>query len=141
MTVSEAVSLVLQAHAIGEHGDILVLDMGEPTRILDLARTLIKLSGNSEAEIEIVFTGLRAGEKLYEQSFYESERVTGTSCEKIKRTQVAPGSWTGLDAQLQHLFAELPTSSDPEIRAMLKSVVPECQFDVEILAKATVAAG
>src|SRR5262249_35926706 len=73
MTIQEAVSLVLQAGAIGVDGDILVLDMGEPVRIVDLARTLIRLSGKTEKEVEIAFTGLRPGEKLYEELFYADE--------------------------------------------------------------------
>jgi len=86
MTTREAVALVLQAFTIGSHGDILVLDMGEAVRILDLARTLIRLSGKSENNVEIQFTGLREGEKLREELFYEHENVIATSCDKIKRT-------------------------------------------------------
>ena len=73
MTVSEAVSLVLQAFAIGRNGDILVLDMGEPVRVADLARTLAHLSGKSRQEFK--FIGLRPGEKLFEELFYSDERV------------------------------------------------------------------
>ena len=65
MTIPEAVSLVLQAFAVGEHGNTLVLDMGKPLRILDLARSLIRMSGKGESEVNIVYTGLRPGEKLY----------------------------------------------------------------------------
>ena len=79
MTGHEAVSLVLQAFAIGNHRDTLVLDMGEPVRVLDLARTLIRLSGKSEREVGIRFTGLREGEKLTEELFYATEeRPTDT---------------------------------------------------------------
>src|SRR5439155_20186087 len=75
MVTPEAVALVLQAFAIGDHGDILVLDMGEPVRILDLARSLIRLSGKSEEDVEIQFTGLREGEELNDELFYEYENV------------------------------------------------------------------
>ena len=66
MTTREAVSLILQAFTLGDHGDILVLDMGTPVSILHLAKTLIRLSGKSEDEVSIRFTGLRDGEKLHE---------------------------------------------------------------------------
>ena len=74
MTIPEAVSLVLQAFTIGEHGDILVLDMGSPVRILDLAHSLIRQCGKSPSEIKIEFVGLRPGEKLHEELFYPRER-------------------------------------------------------------------
>jgi FlaA1/EpsC-like NDP-sugar epimerase len=87
MTTREAVSLVLQAFAIGNHGDTLVLDMGTPVSILELARTLIQLSGKREDEVEIKFTGLRPGEKMMEELFYPEESVCQTSCPKIKKAQ------------------------------------------------------
>ncbi|MGB6633968.1 MAG: nucleoside-diphosphate sugar epimerase/dehydratase, partial [Terriglobales bacterium] len=73
MTVAEAVSLVLQAFAVGRNGDILVLDMGEPVRVAELAKTLVRLSGKSPQEFK--FIGLRPGEKLFEELFYPDERV------------------------------------------------------------------
>ena len=82
MTGREAVSLVLQAFAIGKHGDTLVLDMGEPVRILDLARTLIRLSGRTEREVSIRFTGLREGEKLKEELYSAAEEIFPTPFEK-----------------------------------------------------------
>src|SRR5712692_4465164 len=107
MVTSEAVALVLQGFAIGNHGDILVLDMGEPVRILDLARSLIRLSGKSEHDVEIKFTGLREGEKLKEELFYGHERVIPTSCEKIKRTNGGLREWPRLCAQLDELRASM----------------------------------
>ena len=75
MTTREAVSLVLQAFAIGNHGDTLVLDMGSPVLILELAKTLIRLSGKTEQEVGIRFTGLRDGEKLFEELSYPNEEI------------------------------------------------------------------
>ena len=75
MTIPEAVQLVLQSGAIGAGGDVLILDMGEPVRIVDLAKDMIRLSGQRYPEdIDIVFTGLRPGEKLFEELFYETDR-------------------------------------------------------------------
>ena len=86
MTIPEAVQLVLQSGAIGEGGDVLILDMGEPVRIVDLAKDMIRLSGQRYPEdIDIVFTGLRPGEKLYEELFYETEQNACRIHEKILR--------------------------------------------------------
>ena len=93
MTIPEAVSLVLQAFTVGEHGDILVLDMGNPVRILDLAHSLIRQCGKSPAEIKIEFVGLRPGEKMYEDLFYPGERKIGTTNRKVKRTQSEIIAW------------------------------------------------
>jgi len=86
MTIPEAVQLVLQSGAIGAGGDVLILDMGEPVRIVDLAKDMIRLSGQRYPEdIDIVFTGLRPGEKLYEELFYETEQNAVRVHEKIFR--------------------------------------------------------
>jgi FlaA1/EpsC-like NDP-sugar epimerase len=128
MVTPEAVALVLQAFTIGGHGDILVLDMGEPVRILDLARSLIRLSGKSEHDVEIQFTGLRDGEKLHEELFYEHEKVTPTSCDKIKRTTGSLRDWTSLCRQLDELRASLTVDGASPIRAKIREIVPEYTF-------------
>ena len=128
MVTPEAVALVLQAFAIGAHGDILVLDMGEPVRIIDLARSLIRLSGKSEHDVEIRFTGLRAGEKLDEELFYEHEKVTPTSCDRIKRTNGSLRDWTNLGRQLDELRASLTIDGAMPIRTKIKEIVPEYTF-------------
>jgi FlaA1/EpsC-like NDP-sugar epimerase len=128
MITPEAVALVLQAFAIGAHGDILVLDMGEPVRILDLARSLIRLSGKSEHDVEIQFTGLRDGEKLNEELFYEHENVTPTSCDKIKRTNGSLRDWISLCRQLDELRASLTIDGAAPIRAKIRDIVPEYTF-------------
>jgi FlaA1/EpsC-like NDP-sugar epimerase len=129
MITPEAVALVLQAFAIGDHGNILVLDMGEPVRILDLARSLIRLSGKSEHEVEIRFTGLRDGEKLNEELFYEHEKVTPTSCDKIKRTNGPLRDWASLCRQLDELRASLTIDGASPIRAKIRDIVPEYTFN------------
>jgi FlaA1/EpsC-like NDP-sugar epimerase len=132
MMTREAVALVLQAFAIGKHGDILVLDMGEPVRILDLARTLIRLSGKSEHDVEIRFTGLRDGEKLREELFYGHEEVIPTSCEKIKRTSGTLKDWSRLCSQLDELRASMNVDGAAPIRAKIKEIVPEYCFPTGI---------
>jgi FlaA1/EpsC-like NDP-sugar epimerase len=131
MITREAVALVLQAFAIGSHGDILVLDMGEPIRILDLARNLIRLSGKSEHDVEIQFTGLRDGEKLEEELFYHYEKVFPTSCEKIKRTNGSLKNWSGLCRQLDELRASMTVDGAGLIRAKIKEIVPEYSFQAD----------
>lgn len=84
MTIPEACRLVLQASAIGESGQVLVLNMGEPVRIVDLARTLIRLSGQPEQDIPIVFTGLRPGEKLFEELLADQDTTMATPVPQIR---------------------------------------------------------
>jgi FlaA1/EpsC-like NDP-sugar epimerase len=125
MTIPEAVSLVLQAFSIGEKRDILVLDMGKPVRILDLAKTLIRLSGLPQHEIKISFTGLRPGEKLFENLFYESETRLNTGAQKVFRTQGQTASWPELFQLLGELQTEVATSIPDRIRSKVKEIVPE----------------
>jgi len=84
MTIPEAARLVLQAAAIGESGQVLVLDMGEPVKIVDLARQLIRLAGHSEHEIGIEFSGLRAGEKLYEELLADGDATVATPIAQLR---------------------------------------------------------
>ena len=83
MSISEAVQLIIQAGTIGNCGEIFVLDMGEPIKIKDLAKDLIKLSGFAEDDFEIKYTGLRPGEKLFEEILVDEERAKATRFEKI----------------------------------------------------------
>jgi FlaA1/EpsC-like NDP-sugar epimerase len=128
MTIPEAVSLVLQAFAIGGKGDILVLDMGKPVRILDMAKTLIRLSGIPVEKVKIVFSGLRPGEKLFEELFYDFEGRSATGAQKVLRTQSRPTSWPELQAQLKALHAECATASSDRIRSKVKEIVPQYQW-------------
>ena len=91
MTIPEAVTLVLQATALGESGQIMVLEMGDPVKIVDLARQLIMLSGNNENEIPIEFVGLRPGEKLMEELYGSTELYSQTAHNKI--LVFNPNSW------------------------------------------------
>ncbi len=125
MTLHEAVALVLQGFALGNHGDILVLDMGEPVRIVDLAQNLIRLSGKTGQDVRIQFTGLRKGEKLFEELFYPDEVVHPTSCEKIRRTCGTSAGWPDLKASLEALKTTLGIDGAGPILAQVKVIVPE----------------
>lgn len=125
MTTQEAVSLVLQAAAIGEHGEILVLDMGESIRVLDLARTLIRLSGKSQQDVEVVFTGLREGEKFYEEMFYDTEKVMPTAFPKIQRAESYVADWRVIESQLRQLSTAARSGTDEDVRTCIRDIVPE----------------
>jgi FlaA1/EpsC-like NDP-sugar epimerase len=139
MTTREAVSLVLQAFAIGNHGDTLALDMGTPVRILDLARTLIRLSGKSEDEVGVEFTGLREGEKLVEELFYASEEVQPTSFPKIKRIRGAQNRWCDIRRHLEELRTSMNIDGAAPIRAKVKEIVPEYSCELNSQPETSVA--
>ena len=125
MTTHEAVSLVLQAFAIGNHGDTLLLEMGRPVRILDLAKALIRLSGKSEPEVDIRFTGLRDGEKLLEELSYPFEKICPTSSPKIGRIRGTPYGWFVLHRHLRELRRCMSAGSGAAIRDKVREIVPE----------------
>jgi FlaA1/EpsC-like NDP-sugar epimerase len=123
MTISEAASLVVQAGAIGGRGQIYVLDMGKPVKILDLAKQMIELSGHTEDEVGIRFVGARAGEKLHEQLWNDDEDVGPTSNPKIMRAARAPidGEW--LDEQLDELARLVGEADTLGVTAKLRTIV------------------
>jgi len=128
MTIQEAVSLVLQAFAIGSHGDVLVLDMGEPIKIVDLAKSLARLAGKSEEQIEIQFTGLRPGEKLTEELFYPAEMILSTAHPKIKRTQARGITWTQLLEKLDNLREATAVGESIDVVEKMRLIVPEFSY-------------
>jgi FlaA1/EpsC-like NDP-sugar epimerase len=124
MTIPEACQLVLQSATIGKQGEILILDMGEPVKIVDLARDLIHLSGVA-GEIEIQFTGVRCGEKLYEELAFEEEQTEKTSHPRIFVGRVKCLGWEEINEHLEDL-RKLANCEDPRlIHNKLKEVVPE----------------
>ncbi len=131
MTIPEAVSLVLQAFTLGQHGDILVLDMGNPVRILDLAHSLIRQCGKSSRDVKIEFIGLRPGEKMYEDLFYPNERKFGTGNRKVKRTQSEIIPWPALCAHLEDLLGLTNSGTEMSIRAKMKEIIPEYSYQIE----------
>jgi len=125
MTIPEAVQLVLQANVMGQGGEVFVLDMGEQIRIADLARSLIVLSGLvPEKDIAITYTGLRLGEKLFEELFAADEEVVSTSHPKINRAIGVPLPASDLDAWMEGLSDKLSGSDDDELLQDLKRLVP-----------------
>jgi FlaA1/EpsC-like NDP-sugar epimerase len=126
MTIPEAVSLVVQAGAIGGRGQVFVLDMGEPVRILDLARNMIRLSGKEpETQIPIVFPGVRPGEKLHEELWSTDEAVAATEHRKIMRASRPPIDPVWLDAQLAELQQLVADGDTLEVIAKLSAMVRE----------------
>jgi len=126
MTIPEAVQLVLQAGTMGAGGDVFVLDMGEPVRIADLAADLIRLSGKEVGkDVEIRFSGVRPGEKLYEELFFDAEHAIPTDHPKVLRARNAAlnGDVALLTEEL--LQAATERRSDAELRALLRRLVPD----------------
>lgn len=125
MTIPEAVQLVLQASVMGQGGEVFVLDMGGQIKVVDLARNMIVLAGLvPDKDIQIVFTDLRPGEKLYEELFEESERVEPTTHPKIHRAGGAPVSTGELDEWVESLQANLPKCDEATLLHDLKRLVP-----------------
>jgi FlaA1/EpsC-like NDP-sugar epimerase len=123
MTIPEAARLVLQSAAIGESGKVLVLDMGEPVRIVDLARQMIRLAGMDDGRIEIEFSGLRPGEKLYEELLADADATVPTRVERLRVARLLPSAAVPV---LQWLEAVRTTSlADDEVRRRLQALVPE----------------
>ncbi len=124
MSIPEAAQLVLQAASMGQGGEIFVLDMGKPVKIVDLAHNMIRLSGYTEEDIRIEFTGLRQGEKLYEELLADAEetRETPHSRLRIARSRTVQANF--LD-ELEQWLSQPGPMSDDDVRAELKRWVPE----------------
>lgn len=136
MSIPEAAQLVLQAGCMGLGGEIFVMDMGEPVKIVDLARDMIRLSELSEDEIKIVYTGLRPGEKLFEELLADDEHTRPTPHPKLriaKARDAQPREWL---EELVAWLAQDRVSPDAEVRRDLKRWVPEFQSQVRPKLKA-----
>lgn len=126
MTIPEASQLVLQASSMGQGGEIFILDMGKPVRIVDLARDLIRLYGFDEDQIRIQFTGLRPGEKLYEELLADDETTTRTPHPKLRTAKAREVPDNLLDELLPWLMQHRVLGDD-EVRRDLRRWVPEYQ--------------
>jgi len=124
MSLSEATQLLLQAGLQGRGGEILVLDMGEPVRIADLARDLIKLSGADPAQVAVVFTGLRPGEKLYEELLASEEATKPTPHPKLRIAQARDANAAAVGQMVTWCESDR-VADDAEVRARLKTWIPE----------------
>ncbi len=124
MTIPEAAQLVLDAAALGNGGEIFVLDMGKPVKIMDLAKDLIKLSGLPEKTVEIKEVGLRPGEKLYEELYFESEKAIPTTQKKVFAAQHRQFELDLVQAQLDELLA-MANEPHEKIREKMREFVPE----------------
>ena len=136
MTIPEAAQLVIQAGAMAKGGDVFVLDMGDPIKILELAKRMIHLSGlevkdddTPHGDIAITFTGLRSGEKLYEELLIGDD-VKNTDHEKIMRANESMIPWDELNVLIGRLQRAIVDNDDIEIRAVLSEAVagykPQC---------------
>lgn len=123
MLIPEACELVLEAGTKGEGGEIFVFDMGKPVRIADLARRMIELSGAKGVEIK--YTGLRDGEKLYEEVLSESEATKSSFHEKIRIACVREYDWSDVSREIDALIAQSHTYDDMAVVASMKHLVPE----------------
>ncbi|MDF2614070.1 MAG: nucleoside-diphosphate sugar epimerase [Clostridia bacterium] len=134
MTIPEAVRLILQAMTFAKGGEIFVLDMGEPVKIMDLAKNFIKLSGLTVGkDIEIKVTGLRPGEKLYEELLMDEEGLKKTTCDKIFIGQPLDLSFEELSKQLDLLQGSIHDKET--LKACIASIVPTYQIDHSSVAR------
>jgi FlaA1/EpsC-like NDP-sugar epimerase len=132
MTIPEASQLVLQAAGQAENGCIYVLDMGESVKIVDMAKDLIRLSGLvPNKDVHIVFSGMRPGEKLYEELLTDEEETTVTRHEKIyvaKRTALPTEHF---EMTINNLLKYAYIGNNDEVKGMLKSIIPTYQYELE----------
>jgi FlaA1/EpsC-like NDP-sugar epimerase len=133
MTIPEACKLILQAGALGEKGEIFILDMGTPIKIVDMARDLIRRSGfKPDVDIEIKFTGLRPGEKLYEELITEGGGIVRTPYDKIFVLRGNGSNLDWLNRKIEELVELARGQDDPGIKSKLKEIVPEYQpFEIQ----------
>ena len=129
MTIPEACQLILQAASIGKGGEIFALDMGEPVKIRDLAEQMIRLAGKKPGtEIPIVYTGLRAGEKLFEELFHPLENYSATEHAKIFLAQHREVSWELLQALLNKAAEAVAVFNEEELRRCVSSLLPSFRW-------------
>lgn len=124
MTIPEASQLVLQAGALGEGGEIFVLDMGEPVKIVDLAEKMIRLSGKKiEEDIHIAFTGLRPGEKMFEELFYQGEPLQQTKVQKVMAAKHEENTFAIVLQKVEALHKTFDQPQDAQIHCLKQLVV------------------
>ena len=138
MTIPEASQLVLQASGYGRNGEVYILDMGEPVRIVDLARDLIRLSGfEPDVDIPIRYTGMRPGERLVEELMTEKERTSQTAHEKIFVARTEPVDTAALTSTIEALQNAAMRSDHARIRALFESFLEGCNFTPTVPTKSS----
>ena len=136
MTIPEACQLVLEAGCMGKGGEIFVFDMGKSVKVLDLAKKMIRLSGlREETDIKIVFTGLRPGEKLFEELLASKENTVPTHHPQILIGKENPENLTETKEKIKHLIELFQTQNNTEIVAFMKSIVPEFKSNNSVFEK------
>jgi FlaA1/EpsC-like NDP-sugar epimerase len=132
MTIPEASQLVLQAGALGKGGEIFILDMGQPVKILDLAEDMIRLSGLTPYEdIDIVFTGARKGEKLFEELEITGEDLLKTHHPKIFIGKIATYSKEEVMSMLARFRAAVEANDVDEVRRLFNDILPEASVTID----------
>ena len=125
MSIPEAVGLILQSATQSKGGEVFVLDMGDPIKINDIARQMIELSGfRPDEDIKIEFTGLRPGEKLYEEPIHEGENIILTTHPKV-RCLIRNSFNNSIIHELNHISSQLHSMSKDELKKWLNRIVPE----------------
>ena len=128
MTIPEASCLVLEASTLGQGGEIFCFDMGEPVKIADLAKNMIRLAGfRPGKDIKIVYTGLRPGEKLYEELLNQKELTLPTANEKIMVAKVRENDFQKVSKQIDELIASAQKGMTSPSVKLMKQIVPEFQ--------------
>ncbi len=132
MTIPEASWLILDAAALGTDGDLFVLDMGEPVRVMDLARDLVRLSGRDPDSQPIETVGLRPGEKLHEELFYDAEQVEPTASAKVLRAQTTPPP-VEVREDARHMIAMASGADEPALRLALLDYVRDVEVTAPVI--------
>ena len=136
MTISEACELVLHAGIMGKGGEIFIFDMGEPIKIFNLAREMIKLSGlEPDIDIKIIFTGLRPGEKLFEELLIDSSKILPTHHPKIMISKEHVMDYEKIDLLTQNIFSKAQEGCKMEVVKILKEIVKEFRSENSIFEK------
>ena len=136
MTISEACELVLHAGIMGKGGEIFIFDMGEPIKIFDLAKKMIKLSGlEPDIDIKIIFTGLRPGEKLFEELLIDSSKILPTHHPKIMISKEYVMDYEEIDLLTQNIFSKAQEGCKMEVVKILKEIVKEFKSENSIFEK------
>ena len=136
MTIPEACQLVLEAGAIGKGGEIFIFDMGESVKIVDLAKKMIKLSRlKLGRDIQIIFTGLRPGEKLYEELLNDSENTLPTHHPQIMKAKVAPVDFEFVQKKVEDIIVQFDSQDNEATVKMMKDLVPEFKSQNSVFEK------